>query len=56
MLLVGHETSFLSNSIGAFVVASECLINACAAARPEAARAALRDREALIARLGVETG
>ncbi|WP_149140777.1 MurR/RpiR family transcriptional regulator [Gemmobacter caeruleus] len=56
VLLVGHETSFLSNSIGAFVVATECLINACAAARPEAARAALRDREALIARLGVETG
>lgn len=55
-VLVGHETSFLSNSIGAFIVAAECLINACAAARPEAAREALGARERMIGQLGIETG
>lgn len=53
-ILVGHESSFLSNSIGAFMVAGECLINACAAARPGQAKAALREREHLIERLGIE--
>jgi len=53
-ILVGHESSFLSNSIGAFMVAGECLINACAAARPDAARKALRERERMIALLGIE--
>ena len=55
-LLVNHETSFLSNSIGAFIVAVECLINACAAARPEPARKALHERDRLIERLGIEIG
>lgn len=55
-LLVGHETSFLSNSIGAFIVAVECLINACAAVSPETARQALRERDRMIERLGIETG
>lgn len=52
--LIAHETSFLSNSIGAFVVAAECLINACAAASPQAARRALRARDDMIERLGIE--
>ncbi len=54
-ILVDHESSFLSNSLGAFVVAAECLINACAAADPEAARAALRHRDRLIEALRIET-
>lgn len=55
-LLVGHETSFLSNSIGAFIVAAECLINACAAAAPDTSRKALRERDRMIERLGIEIG
>ncbi len=54
-ILVDHDSSFLSNSIGAFVVAAECLINACAAADPKAARAALRQRDRLIGALRIET-
>lgn len=54
-ILVDHDSSFLSNSIGAFVVAAECLINACAAADPEAARTALRQRDRLIGALSIET-
>lgn len=54
-ILVGHDSSFLSNSLGAFVVAAECLINACAAANPTAARAALRQRDRLIEQLRIET-
>jgi DNA-binding MurR/RpiR family transcriptional regulator len=54
-ILVDHDSSFLSNSIGAFVVAAECLINACAAAKPEAARSALRQRDRLIEALRIET-
>jgi DNA-binding MurR/RpiR family transcriptional regulator len=53
-LLVPHESSFLSNSLGAFIVAAECLINACAAARPEQVRAALQLRDQMIERLGIE--
>lgn len=53
-ILVGHESSFISNSIGAFTVAAECLINACAAARPDQARKALVDRDRMIERLGIE--
>ncbi|MEG4643573.1 MurR/RpiR family transcriptional regulator [Paracoccus sp. APAP_BH8] len=55
-ILVAHETSFLSNSIGAFTVAVECLVNACAATRPAAARRALRERDRMIERLRVEIG
>lgn len=55
-LLVSHKTSFLSNSIGAFIVAVECLINACAAASPETSRKALRERDRMIERLGIEIG
>ena len=53
-LLVPHETSFLSNSIGGFIVAVECLVNACAAASPDTARRALHQRDLMIARLGIE--
>lgn len=53
-LLVPHDSSFLSNSLGAFVVAAECLINACAAARPEQARQALQMRDRMIGLLEIE--
>lgn len=54
VILVGHESSFISNSIGAFMVATECLINACAAAQPERTREALRERDRMIERLSIE--
>ena len=53
-VLVGHQSSFISNSIGAFMVAAECLINACAAHRPDETRAALQARARMIRRLGIE--
>lgn len=54
-LLAPHESSFLSNSLVTFVALAECLVNACAAAMPEAAEAALRERDQMIHRLDVET-
>lgn len=54
-LLVPHETSYLSNSLVAYMALAECLVNACAAAMPEAAEAALRKRDEMIHRLGIET-
>lgn len=53
-LFVPHETSFLSNSMTAFIACAECLINATAARLGERAATALAGRDALIARLGVE--
>lgn len=53
-ILVAHESSFISNSIGAFTVAAECLINACAAARPDQTRKALLERDRMIERLAIE--
>lgn len=53
-ILVGHDSSFISNSIGAYMVVAECLINACAAANPQRTRQALREREASIRRLDIE--
>lgn len=53
-VLVAHGSSFISNSIGAFMVAAECLINACAVARPAQTRQALIDRDAMIERLKIE--
>lgn len=53
-IFVGHKSSFISNSIGAFMVVAECLINACAAQSPDATRAALQSRDAMINRLGIE--
>lgn len=54
-ILVTHRSSFISNSIGAFMVAAECLINACAAARPAQTREALAERDRMIERLKIET-
>lgn len=54
-VLVGHQSSFISNSIGAFMVAAECLVNACAASRPDQTRTALQARTELIRRLGIES-
>lgn len=53
-LFVPHETSFLSNSMTAFIACAECLINASAAALGEQAAAALADRDDRIARLAIE--
>ncbi len=53
-ILVAHQSSFISNSIGAFTVVAECLINACAAARPDQTRKALADRDWMIERLVIE--
>lgn len=53
-ILVEHGSSFLSNSMGAFIVAAECLINGCATACPETARKALNDRDEMIERLDIE--
>ncbi|MFD2251706.1 DNA-binding MurR/RpiR family transcriptional regulator [Pseudochelatococcus lubricantis] len=53
-LLVRHESSFISNSIGAFMVVAECLINACAAARPAKTRNALLARDKMIEQLKIE--
>lgn len=53
-ILVDHGSSFLSNSIGAFVVVAECLVNACAAASPAIARSALSERDRFIEALRIE--
>jgi len=54
-LFAPHETSFLSNSLSTFIVAAECLINNCAAARPDQAQVALAERDRMIKQLGVES-
>lgn len=53
-ILVPHETRFLSNSLTTFILAAECLINACAAARPVETKAALAERDSLIRDLKIE--
>lgn len=53
-LFVPHDTSFLSNSMTAFIACAECLINACAASLGDQAAEALAERDHFIARLGVE--
>ncbi|WP_296479104.1 MurR/RpiR family transcriptional regulator [Roseinatronobacter sp.] len=53
-ILVPHETRFLSNSLTTFILAAECLINACAAARPAETKAALAERDRLITGLKIE--
>ena len=53
-LFVPHDTSYLVNSLAAFVVLAECLVNGCAAARPDAARAALAERDRMVSRLGLD--
>ena len=53
-ILIAHQSSFISNSIGAFMVAGECLINACAAHTPDQVRKTLQKRSEMIQRLGIE--
>jgi DNA-binding MurR/RpiR family transcriptional regulator len=53
-LFCPHETSYLSNSLTAFVVLAECLVNACAAADPDSARAAVAERDRLVSRLALD--
>ncbi len=53
-ILVPHETRFLSNSLTTFILAAECLINACAAAKPAETKAALAERDRLITDLRIE--
>lgn len=53
-IFVPHETSFLSNSLTTFILAAECLINGCAAARPEEAKQALSARDYMIKKLDIE--
>lgn len=53
-LFVPHRSSFLSNSMAAFVVCAECLINACVAVMGDAATQALTRRERVISALGIE--
>ncbi|WP_132543874.1 MurR/RpiR family transcriptional regulator [Rhodovulum euryhalinum] len=54
-LFAPHQTSFISNSMSTFILAAECLINGCAAARPEATRQALEERDRMIRALDIET-
>ncbi|MFZ1470534.1 MAG: MurR/RpiR family transcriptional regulator [Paracoccaceae bacterium] len=54
-ILVNHDSSFISNSIGAFMVAAECLINACATAQPDQTRKALIERDRMIKALKIES-
>ncbi|TCP21094.1 MurR/RpiR family transcriptional regulator [Rhodovulum adriaticum] len=54
-LFAPHETSFISNSLSTFILAGECLINGCAAARPESTRNALEERDRMIRALDIET-
>lgn len=53
-ILVPHETRFLSNSLTTFILAAECLINACASAKPAETKAALAERDRLITDLRIE--
>jgi DNA-binding MurR/RpiR family transcriptional regulator len=53
-IMVPHESSFLSNSLTSFILVAECLINACAAANPATAKAALAERDRMISRLQIE--
>lgn len=53
-ILVPHETSFLSNSLTTFILAAECLINACAAVLPEDAKQALSAHDEMIKKLNIE--
>ena len=53
-ILVPHETSFISNSMVAFLAAAECLINACATVAAEEAATAISRRDYFIDELGIE--
>jgi DNA-binding MurR/RpiR family transcriptional regulator len=53
-LFCPHETSYLSNALSTFVVHAECIVNACAAAQPDAARAALAEQDRMVSRLALD--
>ncbi len=53
---IPHDSSFISNSIGAYVVFCEGLINLVARELGDKALQALARREGFIAELGIETG
>ncbi len=53
-LFAAHESSFLSNSMTAFIALAECLINGVAATSPEDAKTALSKRDKLIQLLSIE--
>ncbi|MCE8026545.1 MULTISPECIES: MurR/RpiR family transcriptional regulator [Halomonadaceae] len=53
-LLVPHETSFISNSMVAFLSAVECLVNTCATLSGETAAEALSRRDRFIDELKIE--
>ncbi|PMR75211.1 MurR/RpiR family transcriptional regulator [Billgrantia endophytica] len=54
VILAPHESSFISNSMVAFLAAVECLVNACATVAGDAAAQALSRRDQLIDELGIE--
>lgn len=53
---IPHESSFISNSMGAYLVFCECLLNLVARELGEAALQALERRERFIDQLGIEVG
>lgn len=53
---IPHESSFISNSMGAYLVFCECLLNLVARELGEAALQALERRERFIGQLGIEVG
>lgn len=53
-LFAPHDSSYLVNSLSAFVVLAECLVNGCAAARPDTTRAALAERDRVVTRLSLD--
>lgn len=53
-LFAPHDSSYLVNSMSSFVVLGECLVNGCAAARPDTARAALAESDRMVTRLGLD--
>ena len=55
-IFVSHQSSFISNSITSFFAVAECVINAVAAATPEATKIALIERQQLIKLLNIEDG
>ena len=51
---VPHEMRFISNSMAAFIVWAECLINGCATVLSENAKTALAELDLMIKRLSIE--
>jgi DNA-binding MurR/RpiR family transcriptional regulator len=53
---ISHESSFISNSMGAYVVFCECLLNLVARDLSDRALNAVRQREGFISQLNIEMG